>query len=315
MMWADSRSHLTAVLQALLVTFLWSTSFVLIKWGLEGVPALTFAGLRYGLAALLLAPWVLVNPGTRDILLGLSRADLVRLGMLGIVFYAVTQGAQFLGLSLLPAVVVTLMLCFSPILVATAGGVLLGEKPTLKQWLGLGVFLAGVLVYFLPVTEQLNALGLAVMAVGVLANAWGSILGRQVNRSGRLPPVVITVVSMSVGATLLLVTGVASTGFPALEFRSWLLVGWLAVVNTALAFTLWNHTLRRLTAMESSIINNTMLIQIALLAWVFLDEPLGARKGLGIVLAALGAALVQLGTRHSKPPSNARHVVRKHSAV
>ena len=48
--------HLTAVLQALLVTFLWSTSWVLIKVGLDEIPALTFAGLRYTLAFLFLLP-------------------------------------------------------------------------------------------------------------------------------------------------------------------------------------------------------------------------------------------------------------------
>lgn len=39
--------HLTAVLQALFVTFLWSTSIILVKIGLEDSPALTFAGMRY----------------------------------------------------------------------------------------------------------------------------------------------------------------------------------------------------------------------------------------------------------------------------
>ena len=42
--------HRNALLQALFVTFLWSTSWVLIKLGLRDIPALTFAGLRYGLA-------------------------------------------------------------------------------------------------------------------------------------------------------------------------------------------------------------------------------------------------------------------------
>jgi drug/metabolite transporter (DMT)-like permease len=45
-------SHTRAILQALLVTFLWSTSFVLIKIGLQDIPALSFAGLRYSLALL-----------------------------------------------------------------------------------------------------------------------------------------------------------------------------------------------------------------------------------------------------------------------
>jgi drug/metabolite transporter (DMT)-like permease len=46
--------------------------------------------------------------------------------------------------------------------------------------------------------------------------------------------------------------------------------------------------------MESSIINNTMLIQIAVLAWIFLGETLTLAQILGMLLAAVGALLVQL---------------------
>lgn len=78
-----------------------------------------------------------------------------------------------------------------------------------------------------------------------------------------------------------------------------MIILWLAVVNPAFAFTLWNRTLRTLSAMESSIINNTMLFQIALLAWVFLGERLTGRQALGMVLAALGTLAVQVRGRAS----------------
>ena len=55
-------NHTKAIWQALLVTFLWSTSWVLIKFGLGEIPPLLFAGLRYGLAALILLPWLLRPP-------------------------------------------------------------------------------------------------------------------------------------------------------------------------------------------------------------------------------------------------------------
>ena len=48
--------HHRAVIEALFVTFLWSTSWVLIKLGLDDIPALTFAGLRY------MAAWVCLLP-------------------------------------------------------------------------------------------------------------------------------------------------------------------------------------------------------------------------------------------------------------
>ena len=86
-------------------------------------------------------------------------------------------------------------------------------------------------------------------------------------------------------------------GVPALSWQSWAIIGWLALVNTAVAFTLWNHSLRTLSAMESSIINNTMAVQIPVLAVIFLGERLNGRQVLGLVVAIVGALLVQLGRR------------------
>ena len=93
---------------------------------------------------------------------------------------------------------------------------------------------------------------------------------------------------------MLLGVGVASEGWPRLDLTGWLIIAWLAVVNTAFAFTLWNHTLRTLTAVESSVVNNTMTIQIAVLAIIFLGERLGPLQFVGLALAAAGAAVVQL---------------------
>lgn len=291
-----TRSHSIAVLQALFVTFLWSSSWVLIKFGLEEIPALTFAGLRYSLAFLILAPFVLGSRELRSSLIGLSTAGWLRLVALGLLFYTLTQGAQFVGLVYLPAVTVSLFLSFTPALVALMGIPLLSENPAPKQWGGMLIYLIGALVYLLPVEIPLAAAGLAAAVIGLLANAGSSILGRSVNREEHLHPLVVTVVSMGIGALVLLAVGLTSQGLPSLSWKSWGLIVWLAAVNTALAFTLWNHTLRRLTAVESSLINNTMLIQIALLAWVFLDEPLSPKGVAGIILAAVGVLAVQLAS-------------------
>ena len=286
--------HLGAVLQALLVTFLWSTSWVLIKIGLADIPAITFAGLRYSLAFLCLLPFAL-RPAYLKPLRSLSRGAWARLVALGLLFYAVTQGAQFLGLAYLPSVTVSLLLNFTTVAVALMGIPLLAERPTVLQWSGVVLNVAGIVTYFYPVAIPAHqVVGLTVVVIGVLANAGSSILGRRVNRAGDVPPLTVTVVSMGIGAGVLLVTGVLAQGLPRLDPTHWAIVGWLAVVNTAFAFTLWNHTLRTLSAMESSIINSTMLVQIAVLAWLFLGEQLTWQEGIGMALAGLGALVVQL---------------------
>jgi drug/metabolite transporter (DMT)-like permease len=286
--------HLGAVLQALLVTFLWSTSWVLIKIGLEDIPALTFAGLRYSLAFLCLLPFAL-RPACLKPLRSLSRQRWGRLIALGLLFYAVTQGAQFVGLAYLPAVTVSLLLNFTTIVVALLGIFLLAERPTALQWGGVLLNIVGNVIYFHPVSFPASQIvGLIVVIFGVLANAISSILGRRINREGDVPPLAVTVVSMGIGAIVLLAAGAFIQGFPRLNPTHWAIIGWLAVVNTAIAFTLWNHTLRTLGAMQSSIINSTMLVQIAILAWLFLGEQFTWQEGIGMALAGFGALIVQL---------------------
>ena len=287
-------AHLVPVLEALFVTFLWSTSWVLIKFGLDEIPALTFAGLRYTLAFLVLAPIVVARPEHRRAVLSLSGRRWADLIVLGLLFYTLTQGAMFMALAHMPAMPTSLILSLSPVAVALLGIPLLGEHPTRLQWGGMVLFLLGLAAYFYPFSVPMKALGLAAALVGLLANVVSSVMGRAVNRRRDLHPLVVTVVSMGVGAVVLLAIGIVVQGLPRLDGQSWGIVVYLAVVNTALAFTLWNHTLQRLTAMESSVINNTMLLQIVVLAWMFLDEPLGWRAVVGIGLAAVGALAVQL---------------------
>ncbi|MEB2288355.1 MAG: DMT family transporter [Anaerolineae bacterium] len=290
-------AHTRAALQALFVTLLWSTSWVLIKIGLDDIPALTFAGLRYALASLCLLPlaW---RSGQLAALRRLPRTGWRRLIALGLLFYTVTQGAQFLGLERLPAATVSLLLSFSAALVPLLGIPLLGETLTRSQWGGVGVYLIGALVYFYPVSIPAGeAVGLLIVLGGVLTNSLSTVLGRDVNRAGTLPALAVTVASMGVGSVALLGAGIVTQGLPALSASGWLIIAWLAVVNTAFAFTLWNHTQRTLPAVETSIINNTMLIQIAVLAWVFLGEALNAREIGGLALAAAGTLLVQLRRR------------------
>jgi drug/metabolite transporter (DMT)-like permease len=114
--------------------------------------------------------------------------------------------------------------------------------------------------------------------------------------------VLITTVSMGLGGAVLLAVGLAWQGLPALSLAQWAIVAWLATVNTAFAFTLWNHTQRTLTAMESSVINGTLIVQVPVLAWLFLGEALTLPKLLGLALAGTGALLVQLRGRRAAPP-------------
>ncbi len=290
-----SSERTRAIFQALLVTFLWSTSWVLIKISLHDIPPLIFAGLRYMLAALLLVP-ALVRK--RTALRTLTRKDWTQLILLGVVFYALAQGGQFLTLMYLDATPFSLLLNFSTVVVAVIGIFSLREVPSLLQWGGVVVFLGGVLIYFLPKGGLTGSVvGYILAGLTVLANAVAAIQGRYINRERRIPPMVVTGISMGVGAILLLGSGLVLEPWPHLSLTNIAVIAWMGVVNTAFAFYLWNHTLQHLSAVDSSIINNTMLIQIAALAWIFLGEALDWVEIIGLALAAVGILLANIRLR------------------
>jgi drug/metabolite transporter (DMT)-like permease len=303
-----SSPRATAIAQALLVTLLWSSSWVLIKLGLSDLdlPPLSFAGLRYLVAALILAPFGLAA-WRRVVMRGeLRRRPMFVAIVLGIVLYAVTQGAQFAALVHLPAVAVALTLSATPVVVA-AISVRSSEPPSAVQVVGALALVAGMAIYLGPLDLPEGALaGLAIAGVGLLANAVSAMLGRSLARD-QLPhlggAIGLTSLSMAIGAIALLATGLIIEGVPALTPTAWLIIGWLAALNTAFAFTLWNHSLRTLTALESSVINNLMLIEIAILAWIFLGESLDLRELIGLAIALAGIIAVQLRRSHRSQPA------------
>lgn len=179
--------HAAAVLQALLVTFLWSTSQILIKIGLHDLPALSFAGLRYFTAFLCLLP-VGLRMGAGQEIRHLTRRDWGRLAVLGLVYYGLAQVTVFIGLAYLPAVTISLVLSFTSVLVALLGIVVLGERPGALQWLGTALYLCGAAVYFTPLElPQAARIGLLALGVGWLPirllRCWGvRSTGRRVFR-------------------------------------------------------------------------------------------------------------------------------------
>lgn len=294
-------SRIKALLLAVLVTIIWSTSWVLIKIGLADVPAMTFAGLRYMLASLLFFP-ILLKKEVRAQIKSLSLREWFTLASLGIILYTVGQGGQYLGLAFLPSVTVSLILNLSALFVALVSSVAIKEKLNWLQWVGVLLNLAGVLVYFNPSNTSAGSwVGWLFAVLSLLGNSIGSIIGREVNRNAKIHPIVITGISMTIGSILMLITGILWQGLPALTAKSIWIIVILAVVNTAFAFTAWNYTQQTLLATETTILNNTMLVYVSILAWIFLGEKQSALGIVGLVLAIAGAIVVQI---QLKPRAN-----------
>jgi len=284
-----------AVLLALVVTALWASSWVIIKFGLEDIPPVTFAGLRYGLAAAILLGLILANKESRSTVRRQHRRWWSAMAGYGIIFVTITQGTQFLALSLLPAITVSLILNLTPIVVLFLSVSLLRERPSLDQigFILLGV--VGIIAYFYPKDlGEVALFGLLVTVVGLLANSLSAVVGRAINRNRTAPALVITGTSMAFGAAILLIWGLVTEGVPTLPLTSWTYIIWLSVVNTALAFTLWNKAMQYIRAVDMSLIQSTMMPQIIILSVIFLEEVPTILDWIALSLIAISVLLVQV---------------------
>lgn len=81
---------------------------------------------------------------------------------------------------------------------------------------------------------------------------------------------------------------------PPTRLKAILLSLLVVIIWSTSTFVLLNYTLQTLTAMESSILNGTMLVFISILSWIFLNETQSTQAIIGLILAFIGAIIVNI---------------------
>lgn len=286
----DKSSRFFAIIESLLVTLIWGSSFIFVKVGLGYLGPLTMAGLRYFSAFVILLPFIVRKSKTLRSIPGRSWVHLFLIGLSG---YTIGNGALFWGLRYLPTTTVSFLMSVTPLLILFAGVLWLREVPTRWQVIGVVVSLIGSGLFFSKGLEAGEPLGVLIVFVGLFNFALFGILGRSAARERQLDTLVLTALPLAMGGGILLLVALPIEGVPKFTLTALGIVLWLAVVNTALAYMLYNHSLRILSALEMNIMLNLAPLVTAFLAWLLLDERLDRLQVGGILTVILGVILVQ----------------------
>lgn len=278
-------------MEALFVTFLWSSSYILVKVGLTQLSPLALVSLRYIVASAILVSFALVKG--RAHLLN-DRNTLLKVVFLGMTGYTLAQGLQVFGLLYLPAVSVTFILNFTPLTVLILSILLLQEYPTKTQLAGMVLILAGAIIFFNAPLPAQSLMGVLITLLSGVGWAVYLVAGRMFFAKEEIDPLGLTAFSMGLGSLFIAVPALTLEAITEVSLSSWAIILWLAIVNTAIAFFLWNYALQRIEAFEISVLQNTMLIQIGFLAWIFLGEKLTIVKLTAMALVFSGTLIVQL---------------------
>jgi drug/metabolite transporter (DMT)-like permease len=277
-----------ALVEAIVVNFIWASSFIVVKIALKDLGPLTIAGFRYFLAFLLLLPFMLRNGK-----ISISRGMWGRLFLIGICAYTIGNGAMFWSLRYLPATTVSFMLGMIVLMVLFAGIFWLREIPSRLQTIGIVITISGTVMFFSIGFRPGEPLGLAILFIGMVGFSIFGILGREIAREQKLDTLTLTGIPLALGGGLLLVAAIPLEGLPRASLLTWGLVLWLALINTALAYILYNHSLQVLTAFEMNTLLNLGPIWTAIMSWFLLSEHLTVFQICGILVVIGGVMLVQ----------------------
>ena len=227
------------ILLALAVVAVWGTNFVVIRWGLDGLPPLLFAALRFAASAL---PWLLFVPRPRvrwqtqaafGVLLGV--------GQFGLLFLAI-QGHISPGLA---SLVVQMQVFFTIGLSLW----LMGERVRPYQLLGLLLAVSGLGIIGLHLDASVTLTGVALVLGAGFCWACANLVVKQAGQVNMLhfmvwssvyavPPLLL--LSLWTEGPAAIGTALSNAG-PII----WASVLWQAVGNTLFGYGAWNWLLAR----------------------------------------------------------------------
>jgi drug/metabolite transporter (DMT)-like permease len=285
-----TRLLTTAALAALIL--IWGTTWAAIRVSLQGIPPITGVALRFAIAAAALLALVPLF----GIKLGQSRAERWLWLANGLLTFSIPYGILYWAEQRVPSGLAAVLYATYPLMIALIAHALLPEERlTLWKIVGVLIGFVGVAVIF---SEDFRALGgpgvfsaAALLLISPFCAAVGSAL---VKRWGQgIHPLSITAMPMLITAVL---TGAVSRIFEsdrAIAFGTApvLALFYLAIMGSAVTFTLYFWLLKHQTATAMGLITYAIPVIAVAVGTLFFDEPFTLRILIGAALVLVGVAV------------------------
>jgi len=286
-----SRQHLLVRAMPAVFVLIWSTGFIVARYGMPHAPPMKFLAVRYLLSVACFVVWALVARAAMP----QGRTQLAHLAVTGILMHAGYLGGVWAAVKAgMGAGLVALLVSLQPVLTALWISSRGGEVGA-RQWAGLALGLTGLL---LVVWQKL---GLGEVSGVNLTFAIGALLsitaGTLYQKRFVAPCDARTAGLVQLTAALAVTLPLALLETEAMRWNGEL-AG--AMAWSVLALTLGGSSLLYLMIQRGAATAVTSLLYLvppmtALMAWLLFGEPITALTIAGLGLTAVGVALVVRG--------------------
>ena len=287
----------------LILCGIWGSTWLFIKLGLEDLPPLSFAGIRFVISCLILSAIIRF----RGLRLPRSSSDWKLLIVTGVLSFSLNYGLLFWGEQYISSGLAALLQATIPAFgLVIAHFYLPGERMTLPKIVGVVLGVCGVGVVFsnqLNIAGGLALAGCVALVLSSLFVAYSNVLVKA--RGQNLEPAILAAGQMFFGMIPLLLIGIPLEGNP-LKFH-WTPMAvvamlYLALVGSVLAFLLYYWLVHNMDVTKSMLIALVTPVVAVILGMLVLREELNWRTlaGGAMIMAGIGF-IVSQRLRKGKP--------------
>ena len=283
----------------------WSSGYVVGALGTEVVAPETITLWRFVGAAALLA-----------VIAGVRRerwphgADLARVALVGVLFFGVQFAALYYGMSAgVPASTTALVACSAPLVVAAVSARLGWETLTTRQWQGVALGLAGVVLTLADkVGRPPHLVDLGWTGLGLVGLAAGTLLHGRLRVDAGAGSIATVEVLGGAAPVAVLAPLSGSLAIP-LTAHAWGSMLWLTLVTGVGGPLLMFALIRQRGATATSSLLFVVPAVTAVVAWPVLGTPLTSTAAAGLLVAGVGLLLtVRGGSRRVEVAAEERQI-------
>lgn len=285
---------------------IWGSTWLFIKLGLEDLPPLTFAGIRFVISCAIILAIIRV----RGLQLPRVRADWILLAVTGILSFGLNYGLVFWGEQHISSGLAALLQATLPAFgLVFAHFHLPGERLSWTKIGGVVLGVCGVAVVFsnqLAVAGRQALAGCVALILSAAFAAYSNVLVKAYGR--KINPAIMAAGQMFFGLLLLFAVGLPMEGNP---FRfHWTTMAviallYLAIVGSVIAFLLYYWLVQNMDVTKSMLIALVTPVVAVILGMIVLNEEFGWRTLAGGAMIMLGIALIVVRRNRYQPVQSA----------
>ena len=264
---------------------LWSSAFITTKPIIDNSDPFAalafrffFVAVGFYLFSLYLKQSIIINP--KNLIESLFSGVLFHGFYLGGVFYSVSIG--------MPTGIAALIVTLQPVLTNTLSGPILGEKVTIKQWIGVILgFIGAVLVLGWDIGSDIPLLGLIATIVALISITFSTIWQKKLSNN---LPLSVSNFYQAIGGCVFHILIIIFFTEPYIDFTRTFMIAMshqIFLVSFG-AFTILMFLIQKNSASKTVSIFFLIPATSAFMAWLFLNEGLTNLDLLGFVITTIG---------------------------